>query len=90
MSSTLMARWSRSVSGWVKGEASNIQMVLGTGGAKDLEVATRFLTKLTTNEGAKAKWVTPWYQLKFDSAYAFYVWSLEDSAKAETTRQADR
>ena len=84
MTGSLTHRWASVVSGWVEGDEKNVIEVPGTGGAADLEVATRFFTKLAN---AATKWEGPWYQLKFETAYAFYAWSQEDSAKRETTKE---
>jgi len=83
MGPTLPHRWAQSVAGWVEGDKDNLVEVPGAGSATDMETATRLLVKLTA---VLPKYEGPWYQLKFDTAYTFYVWSKLDSSKQASTK----
>ena len=87
-SSQTVANWCRAVAGWLDGDADSIVEVPGVGGAGDLELACKFLLQLTASEdrNGAGKYTCPWYQLKFDTAYAYYQWGKEDSNQTKSAK----
>ena len=77
--------WCRSVIGWLEGEGSNIEVVLGAGTGEDFAGAT---DKLNAIAASGDKWTScDWYEHKFMYIYGLYVWSQEDSAKLESAKK---
>ncbi len=85
-SSITVGSWCRAVTGWLEGDGTTIVEVPGTGGLEDLEIATGFLRKLTDSEGASEKYTADWYQLKFETAYAYWQWGKDDSEQTSNAK----
>ncbi len=87
--STVVRNWSRAVTGWVEEEGNRIVEIPGAGGAENLKRACDYLNQLTNSEkqNGEGAWSCPWYELTFETAYAYYQWSRSDSSKIESTRQ---
>ena len=71
------------MSGWLEGTDRDIVEIPGLGGEENLERAAALLVKLA--KGSE-KWLTPWYELKFDLAYTYYQWGQIDGKKLESAR----
>ena len=71
----------RAAIGWVEGErASDIAEVLGVGTPEDVALAAQWLVVLTNRE---EKYEAAWYQLKFDTIFAWRRWSQTENDKRE-------
>jgi len=79
----------RSITGWVSGEAFNMQFVPGAGTTEaEFQGAVDTLDKVANSV---EKWECEWYAYKFQIAYAFYVWATaeggpKDSRKLESVK----
>ncbi len=81
-SSDTVRRWCRAVCGWVEGDATTIVEVPGVGDAETIEDATRYWLQLTSaSQAAGHQYDCEWYDLKFQTFYAYYRWSALDSKK---------
>jgi TolA-binding protein len=78
--------FSRAAIGWVQGEnMGTIKEVLGVGTEDDVAMAAAWLQKLTNRE---EKYSAGWYQLKFDTIFAWRRLGENDSgSKASALRQ---
>ena len=85
--SDVVRRWCRAVTGWVSGDENQVREHPGVGGADNLGVAVDYLQKLTDSQKNRdGAWNCPWYELKFEMAYGYYVWGKEDSSKQKTAK----
>jgi len=85
--SDVVRRWCRAVTGWVEGNGRLNAEQPGVGGTENLELAADYLLKLTQSQKNKSGgWDCPWYELKFDMAYAYLQWGKEDSTRTKTAR----
>ncbi len=82
--------YTRSVTGWLKGDALNIEIVLGAGTTEEeFKDVTEKLNSMAN--GVEKKWTCEWYELKFRLAYAYHVWATgeggpQDSRKTDTAK----
>lgn len=92
-SAVVIRDWCKAVSGWIEGDGTQNVEVPGVGG--DLKRAAELLNKLIDGEKAKNEegrgaWSCPWYELKFELAFTYLVWSRTDaSQKASAKRIID-
>ncbi len=85
--SDVVRRWCRAITGWVEGDAKSQVERPGVGGAENFKIAADYLQKLTESQKNRSGgWDCPWYELKFEMAYAYYQWGEEDSSKAKTAK----
>lgn len=67
--------------GQVVGSGTQVKQTPGAGGTDE---QFDFITKrLNTIEGSLDKWSCEWYEAKFTTAYAYYVWGQRDDRKKE-------
>jgi hypothetical protein len=91
--SALVRDWTRSVVGWIEGEASQFTAVPGVGGEANLKLAVELLGKLIDQEKAqkdqpgRGDWSCPWYQLKFEQCYALFQWGEVDSSQKQVAKR---
>ena len=83
-SAVVIRDWCKSVTGWIEGDGTQNVEVPGVGG--DLKRATELINKLIDGERARndegrGAWTCPWYELKFELAFAYLVWSRTDAAQ---------
>ncbi|MFT5051169.1 MAG: tetratricopeptide (TPR) repeat protein [Chlamydiales bacterium] len=85
-SRTTMVNWCRSVVGWVEGSGKDVAIVPGAGQtAEDFEAVS---ARLNTIAAGGDKWTScDWYEDKFMSIYALYVWGQVDSAKLDAAKK---
>ena len=75
----------RAAAGWVEGErVRDIVEVIGVGTAEDLQLVADWRNALSRT---KEKWGPEWYQLKFDTIFAWYRMGQEDSAKLDGAKR---
>lgn len=92
-SATVTRDWAKCVAGWLEGDGQQNVEVPGVGG--DFKRAAELLNKLidsekARNEEGRGAWSCPWYELKFELAYTYLVWSKTDaSQKASAKRIVD-
>lgn len=92
-SSAVIRNWCKAVSGWIEGDGAQNVEVPGVGG--DFKRATELQNKLIDaekgkNEEGRGAWSCPWYQLKFELAFTYLVWSRADATqKASSKRLVD-
>jgi len=81
-----IVNWCRSVVGWVEGSGADVAIVPGAGQtAEDFEAVSG---RLNTIAAGGDKWTScDWYEDKFMSIYALYVWGQVDSAKLESAKK---
>jgi TolA-binding protein len=71
----------RAAVGWVEGErSSSVTEILGVGTPEDVALAAQWLAVLTNRED---KYEAAWYQLKFDTIFAWRRWSQTETDKRE-------
>jgi hypothetical protein len=69
--------YTRSVTGWLEGDSTDIRVVPGAGTTdEDFQDATSKLNALANS--VDAKWGCEWYSYKFQTAYAYYVWATAE------------
>jgi len=75
-SAEVVETWCHAVSGWVEGDAQNIVEVPGVLGLENLKKAVIQYQRLWS---LQEQFTCPWYQVKFDTAYAYLQYGQEDS-----------
>jgi len=88
-SAVVIRDWCKSVSGWIEGDGTQNVEVPGVGG--DFKRATALLNKLIDGERAKNEegrgaWSCPWYELKFELAFAYLAWSRTDASQKASAK----
>jgi len=89
-SSVVIRDWCKAVTGWMEGDGTQNVEVPGAGG--DLKRVTEQLNKLIEGEKAKndegrGAWTCPWYELKFELAFAYLVWSRTDATQKGSAKR---
>ncbi|MEM7306525.1 MAG: hypothetical protein AAF682_07640 [Planctomycetota bacterium] len=85
-SSRVVMAYCHSIAGWVLQEGKTITPVPGVGGAENLSKACKYWVQLTKAVERESKWEDPWYERKFETAFAYYQWGLVDSEKMGSAR----
>lgn len=77
----------QAITGWVEeNDQGQVVVVPGVGGAENLDLACKYLVKLTTTEARDNKWECSWYEMKFLTAYGYYQHGQVDSAKLDSAK----
>lgn len=89
-SAVVIRDWCKAVSGWIEGDGTQNIEVPGVGG--DLKRAAELLNKLIDGEKAKNEegrgaWSCPWYELKFELAFTYLVWSRTDASQKGSAKR---
>ncbi len=90
-SKSTLIDYTRSVTGWVEGDSTDIQVVPGAGATpEDFKDATDKLNSLAAS--VDSKWTCEWYYFKFMASYGYYVWATgeggpQDSKKRSTVKK---
>ena len=81
-----VVNWCRSVVGWVEGSGSDIAIVPGAGAGE--EEFSQAADRLSTIAAGGDKWTScQWYDDKFMSIYALYVWGQTNSSKIDSAKR---
>lgn len=78
----------RSVTGWVEGEGTDVELVAGAGQTEaEYQRATETLAAIA--QSVDAKWTCEWYAYQFQLAWSFYAWATQDWSPNKDTKKKD-
>lgn len=81
-----VVNWARSVVGWLEGSGSDIEIVPGADATE--EELSEASSRLSTIAQGGDKWIScTWYEDKFMSIYALYVWGQKNSSKLDSAKR---
>jgi tetratricopeptide (TPR) repeat protein len=79
--------YTRSVIGWIEGDAIDIQIVPGAGTTtEEFADATEKIGGMA--DGVDQKWACEWYALKFQLAYGYYCWATVEGGPKDSSKKA--